>query len=381
MASLRKFPKSKYWFACFTLADGRRVQRSTKEVKRAAAHKKAEEWEVLAKQRVKAKQAQRVIAEIYRAAHGKDLPAGTPRTYFEAWLQRRRGEIAPASYAAYKGRLLHFLEWQGGAADRPLAEVETTHISAYRDELAKRRSPTTANHAVKILRAVFEDARKDGHIAENPAKDCPTLRKTNGPGRRAFTLDELRRVLEAADGEWRSMILFGVYTGQRLGDIARLSWSNVDLVAQEIHLVTAKTRRVVRIPIPAPLLTHIESLPAGDDPKAFIHPEAARSKERNGSTLSRRFGELLASVGLAAVRDHEKTGEGRAATRAVSELSFHSLRHTATSLLKNAGISPEIVRDIIGHNSAEVSRLYTHVSAAAKRAAVDQLPDLTQHKP
>ncbi|MGA8659217.1 MAG: hypothetical protein WB586_24060 [Chthoniobacterales bacterium] len=31
-------------------------------------------------------------------------------------------------------------------------------------------------------------------------------------------------MVDVADPEWQSMILFGLYTGQRLGDVARLTW-------------------------------------------------------------------------------------------------------------------------------------------------------------
>jgi integrase len=41
--------------------------------------------------------------------------------------------------------------------------------------------------------------------------------------RRPFTIDELRAVLEVADDEWKSLIKFGLYTGQRLADIAALT--------------------------------------------------------------------------------------------------------------------------------------------------------------
>lgn len=240
-----------------------------------------------------------------------------------------------------------------------------------------------SNPSIKILRAVFEDARRDGFISDNPAKDCGMLKKSAGASRRPFTIEELKKALAAADDEWRSMILFGLYTGQRLGDLARLTWQNLDLQAGEITLTTAKTGRVVRIPIAAPLLAHIETLPAGDDAKAWLHPRAARHAIVNGSTLSRQFGELLASVGLTKERDHEKEdeGKGRAARRAASELSFHSLRHTATSLMKNAGVSPAIVQDIIGHESAEISAHYTHVEHSAKAQALAALPDFTTRHP
>jgi integrase len=69
-----------------------------------------------------------------------------------------------------------------------------------------------------------------------------------------------------------------------------------------------------------------------------------------------------------------------AARRAKYELSFHSLRHTANSMMKNAGISPAIVQDIIGHDSAEISAHYTHVEHSAKKLALASLPDITQPK-
>ena len=61
----------------------------------------------------------------------------------------------------------------------------------------------------------------------------------------------------------------------------------------------------------------------------------------------------------------------------MSDLSFHSLRHTATSLLKNAGVSDVVARDLIGHESEAISRSYTHIDAETKRAAVEKLPDVT----
>jgi integrase len=125
-------------------------------------------------------------------------------------------------------------------------------------------------------------------------------------------------------------------------------------------------------------MAHIESLPVGDDPKAPLHPQANAAASRNNATLSRQFGELLTSIGLregSTSHDAKKDGNGRASRRGVSELSFHSLRHTATSLMKNAGISPAIVQDIIGHESAEISAHYTHIEHSAKMEALGAIPD------
>lgn len=74
MASLRKKALSRYWFACFNMPDGRRVQRSTGETLRKPAQEKADQWEALARERATARRAHKVIADIYKAAHAQELP-------------------------------------------------------------------------------------------------------------------------------------------------------------------------------------------------------------------------------------------------------------------------------------------------------------------
>jgi integrase len=87
---------------------------------------------------------------------------------------------------------------------------------------------------------------------------------------------------------------------------------------------------------------------------------------------------LLADAGLVSrPTNHDAEGKGRRARRQLSELSFHSLRHTATSMMKNAGISPAVVQDIIGHDSAEMNTHYTHIDHETKRKALESLPDLS----
>jgi integrase len=71
-------------------------------------------------------------------------------------------------------------------------------------------------------------------IPEDPAAAVKGVQKEAAAAKkRAFTLDELRAVLDVADPEWKSMSLFGLYTGQRLADIATMRWSSVDLVKGE----------------------------------------------------------------------------------------------------------------------------------------------------
>jgi integrase len=95
-------------------------------------------------------------------------------------------------------------------------------------------------------------------IPEDPAAAVKGDQKEAAAAKkRAFTLDELRAVLDVADPEWKSMSLFGLYTGQRLADIATMRWSNVDLVKGEIRLTTRKTDKVMILPIAPPLRRYL----------------------------------------------------------------------------------------------------------------------------
>jgi integrase len=228
---------------------------------------------------------------------------------------------------------------------------------------------------------VFRTAKGDNkYPGENPAGEVKVRLTDDGGGRRPFTIPEIQRVLEKANDEWRTLILFGLYTGQRLGDLARLTWSNVDLERDEIRFATRKTGRRMIIPIAPPLRAQIEKLPAGDDPHQPLHPRAFASVTKSGGvkTLSRQFGELLADVGLVEAKPHRKTAaaRGRDGQRELSEISFHSLRHTATSLMKNAGVSASVVMDIIGHESEAISAHYTHADEPTKRSAIQKMPDI-----
>ena len=224
---------------------------------------------------------------------------------------------------------------------------------------------------------VFRSARREGFLFQDPAEGVRAVKSSATSDRRPFTIDELRAVLEVADDEWKSLIKFGLYTGQRLADIAALTWTQVDLSRNEIRLTTRKTSKKLVIPFATSLSEHLLSLPAGDKPRSPVHPRAYEIIHAQGGrvgTLSRQFSELLAAAGLRQPRSHNSRGTGRAGKRQVFELSFHSLRHTAVSLLKDAGIPDAVVMALVGHESAAISQRYTHVGRDALQRAADSLP-------
>jgi len=120
---------------------------------------------------------------------------------------------------------------------------------------------------------LFRAARRDRLIADHPAEFVSTIRQRDSDIKRPFTLAEIAAVVDVADAEWRSLIFFAFYTGQRLSDLATLTWSNVDLNRGEVRLVTGKTGRRMIIPIASPLRVHVESMRGSRDSKAPLHSD------------------------------------------------------------------------------------------------------------
>jgi integrase len=70
------------------------------------------------------------------------------------------------------------------------------------------------------------------------------------------------------------------------------------------------------------------------------------------------------------------SSEQRKGAKWSNSLSFHSLRHTAVSLLKDAGIPEGVVMELVGHDSKSMSAHYTHVGVEALEKAVAALPEI-----
>ena len=382
MGSLHRRKDTKYWWAAWYGPDGRQIYRSTKCTDRTDANKVLATWEGVAHraraQVLTEEQVRRVAADMFFRATGDTVKRATVKEFLEGWLHRKGLELADSSLAEYRRIAKEFQESIGKRAEKDISLVTPAQASSWRDGLAGRLAAHTVNKAIKALRGAWSQAAKEGLATSNPFKtvDLVKGRKTFETTRRAFTLDELRRILDAASGEWRGIILFGLYTGQRLSDITGLAWNQIDTAEGVVRFVTGKTGAVLDLPLARPLLDWIGKAKVPKSPNAPVFPEAdACTVSQN----SKAFAKVLVAAGLRKeLPSHTGTGKGRNAKREASEVTFHCLRHTATSLLKNAGVSDVVAMEIIGHKTEAVSRTYTHIESQTMKRAIEALPDVTK---
>jgi integrase len=380
MASIQRRRGSGIWTAFFRDQDGRQHCRSTETTERKLAQKIADSFEAAAQKRRTLAQLQRVLAEMHELVNGEPVNSRlSVRAFISEWLELRAPEIATPTSDFYNSSAEKFLLFLGERADAPLANVTKRDLIDYRNLLTQNLAPRTVNHRIKFLKMVFKAARRDSLIHEDPSEFVEPVRSVSHQNRHTFTLEEIRAVLSQADPEWRSMVLFGLYTGQRLGDIASLCWNNIDPVAGEIRFVATKTGRSMILPLAPALAKHVLSLPvAGECLETPLHPRAYRILQAQGRTgsLSNQFSDLLAQAGLREKKSHRKIFAGRSARRQTGALSFHNLRHTATSFLHEAGIPAAVAQAFVGHDSEAIHALYTHVGTDSLRRAAQALPEL-----
>jgi integrase len=391
MPSIHRQPGKPNWFCAFSMFNpetgaSRRVFRSTKTKDKKQAQEICRAWHKAALKarngKLSVDAAREVIAQgvsdVFTHANLESLPSASIRAWGETWLQAKAIEVGESTHTRYMPIIERFADFLGDAkSKRDISTLQATDIAKFRDHEAKERSRATANLSLKVLRVCLGEAVRQGLLTINPGVRVKLLKSAKESKRRAFTLAEIKRILKACgdNTEWRGLILFGLYTGQRLGDLARLTWRAVNLETGEIAFTTRKTGKRIVLPLLQPLTDYLSALPSSDNPNAHIFPRAAGAKHTG--SLSNQFHNILADAGLVEPRTHQGNGKGRSHRREASEISFHSLRHSAVTLLKASGVSDFMAREVVGHESAAVSREYTHLTTDDKRAAMEKLPDVT----
>ena len=324
-----------------------------------------------------------------------------------------RNDLAPATLNSKRVVWMHFARWMEHyhLAVDDLAGITHEIISEYLSLLRSDLSGSTYNGRVCILREIFRTLASKAGLEDDPWEGV-RLRPDDCHSRRELTMDELRRLLDAAkvvdvrrsrtkegsnihctpttpnydsNNEWYKLFLIGIYTGLRLGDCCRLDWSSINIGQGIIQLIPRKTRRhahgrPITIPIHktlgAALLeqgSNIHCTTTTSDYNLFsgpVLPTICELYQRSRYLVSQELSRIFKAANIVtSVRI-----EGR--KNRTPEATFHSLRHTFVSFSANAGVPLHIVQSIVGHESTAMTRHYYHENLTALQQAVNAIPSL-----
>jgi integrase len=225
-------------------------------------------------------------------------------------------------------------------------------FKGWRDRLAER-SLRQADYAWTVLARIMSVAKGRGEITVNPCEKGGRV-YTADRSESVWTDDHEAAFMTLAPPHLRLALQLALWTGQRQGDLLRLTWGNYD--GKTIRLRQGKTSTRVVIPVGSPL-------------KVLLDVEKAKKR---GAMM------LLTIEGTRWTADGFRSSWRKACAAAgIEGLSFHDLRGTAVTRLSLEGAPPQEVATITGLSLNDVNAIldahYLHRDPALAEKAVKRL--------
>ncbi len=210
-------------------------------------------------------------------------------------------------------------------------------------------SATGTRDAVSHVRQFYRWAIRSGLTATDPTATVELPRVRQRLPRPARDVAIGAAVL-ASDSELRAMLALMSGAGLRCCEVARLRWSDVNLLEHLVH-VTGKGNRERVLEI-SPDIARV--LAAIDHPGAAVFMSARTGEPYSACRVSQKVNEHLRSVGAGC--------------------TAHQLRHRfATRALADCK-DITVVRDLLGHSSVSVTEIYAAVTPGAGGAVSRAIP-------
>ncbi len=246
-------------------------------------------------------------------------------------------------------------------------------------------SPKSYNARLQILKMIFRMFLG----ADSPFENLKA-KSFYMESREPFSIPQLERIWQTLTSddfhqlhkeEMKCLYLLALYTGARCGDLCLLKKRSVDMQSRIINFTPSKTIHSsgAKVQIPIAEALYIALLPfVNDDTETspYVLPHVAERYTRNPAGIAKDTKRLLEAAGLHTVEQSYDPHR----LLPVIRYSFHSFRHTFSTLAANRGVSIRTVQELLGHSSEKMTAHYTHIGLQTKVQAIEALPDLVSVK-
>ncbi len=275
--------------------------------------------------------------------HGKG--ADRARYAVEAFIKPALGDIRLAKLSKRRIEKWHEDIAKTPARLRTRSDKEQKYRKEGDDPDRQRRRRSTANRILTILKAALNRAYQDGQVTSDEAwRRVKPFAGVDGTRVRYLTDKECERLVNAASEPFRNLVIAGLLTGCRYGELAELRVADFNSDAPSLHVRVSKSGKPRHV-----VLT--------DEGKRFFE-RAIAGKPGDGRIFTREGG---ASWG----RSHQSRPMREACTNAKIKpaIGFHILRHTYASRLTMSGAPLPVVAAQLGHaDTRMVEKHYGHLA-------------------
>ncbi|MDX6197489.1 MAG: hypothetical protein QOJ79_640 [Actinomycetota bacterium] len=314
-----------------------------------------------------------VERELRRGQYVSREERDTPyQVYYDRWRATRQVELTRLVADDSRAKLHVLPYWSA----RPLSSIRPSDVDDYVLMLGRKMGPQSVRSCYTVFRGPLRRAIKDGIIA-NPCIDVPLPKKPDL--RKGFddvlTAVEVDRLMAGlvdpaggyqglkTNGRYAAMVFLGAWVGPRWNEVLGLRRCDINPLRQEIAIgrlvvneISAKTyvKRFSKtsdyrvVPVPAMVMAELE-----------------RHLVEHCDGSGREDFLFLSRAGTHPLRSNFSRDVVRPAVRRgdlAKRVTWLTLRHTAASLMFDAGLTLFEVQQRLGHKSpAMTAEVYTHL--------------------
>jgi integrase len=267
-------------------------------------------------------------------------------------LIRDYGDVTQGEHKTWKKTCAVLRSFELFARGRALEQIDAFAIEQWRAKRVAQVSRSTANREMNVIRGLFKRAVLWGRLAVSPVAMIKQLKIDEVP-RRVLSPAEIRLVLDHSPAPLALIFRVTLESLSRLSEVLGLRREHVGDTWFDIR---RKGGRVARIPISSDLRDrllahcHRSGWIFGSDDRDGAPPSQA--------SVSAHVPKLMRRLNLPGV-------------------SHHTMRHTGTTMMLDAGISPRVVQYFGGWTTIRMVERYGHVRDAELRRAVSAMHELT----
>lgn len=238
--------------------------------------------------------------------------------------------------------------------------AQTKHVIAYKDYLIKTHHSSFTANGYMIVIKLFYKYCASRRYCDNIAQNVKSGFRMTGKNKIPLTMDQARTLLQSVDVSTvkgkrdRLMIALMLFNGLRTCEVERI---NIEDVGTREGVPVVYLQRKGKVDKNDMVVLHQKAVEYFEDyvserdfdckdPLFISHRDCDRGKvvRINRQTIARMVKQRLRKIGI----DDKK-------------ISAHSLRHTFGSLLVEQGIDMEDIRELMGHSSTMVTKIYVEL--------------------
>jgi integrase len=305
-----------------------------------------------------------------------NIESVTIQEAIEQFLDHKKKTVQPSTIDTYRQQLE---AWAGEMpATYHMLDARPSDVQGfiYDSDIANATRRKRYRH-LSVFLGWCEDEK---YLDENPLDQVQKPRKEEretpvlDPGDIEKLLDEIdnhranttKTTGRSPDVQWlKDTIVIAMYTGLRRGELASLTWADVDLDAELISVrnrgdFRTKTGDERSVPLRGRALDQLLEIKnrRGEVDQSATVIVDQKTNPIKPDRMTRRFKDFVRKADLD------------------ERISFHNLRHSCVSLLSRKGVPIRIIQKIVGHSSITTTERYSHIRVDEAADAMEEAFDV-----